>query len=111
MIEYYLTQTQMEQLKLLNMYDKLDAFVSWLNTKYRVLNVCPLFDTFPYFRLVLVEIDIQCKGIGGFSIFKLFTYSWIRKEMRKAGFADLIRFAYIFCKQTPSSPKGQCFQF
>jgi len=94
MIEQYLTETQIEGLKkMINVnvdINKLDDFVAWLTTKYLVTKVIPWVDAFNDKRLAFIEIDVDCKNERDVD-------KKIKKEMKKAGFADLINLIYVVC--------------
>jgi len=61
MIEQFLTQPHVDYLKLINVYDKLDALVSFIATKANVLNVFVFFAFND--KLFLADIDIDCSNV------------------------------------------------
>mgnify|MGYP001772594332 CR=1 FL=1 len=95
MIEQFLTQSQIDHLKFIDMYDKLDALIRFITTRAHVLRVFTWFDQRG--RLFLVEVDIVCDCRCD-SNYTVDVVTKLMKEIRKQKqFADLADKIYINC--------------
>jgi len=93
MIEQFLTQSQIDHLKIIDMFDKLDALVQYIATKAHVLRVFTWFDSNGKLFLVEVDIECECKCVSDNSVI-----SSIMKEIRKQKqFKDLADKLHIQC--------------